>query len=55
MLTRLYIDNFRCFEKFEWRPGRKQLIMGGNGTGKTSLMDALHYLSAVARGDRVEQ
>src|SRR5579862_7271582 len=56
MLTRLYIDNFRCFEKFEWRPGRKQLILGRNGTGKTSLMDALHYLrEVVARGERVDE
>lgn len=56
MLTRLYIDNFRCFEKFEWKPGRKQLILGRNGTGKTSLMDALLFLSNVAvRGDRVER
>jgi predicted ATPase len=55
MLTRLYIDNFRCFEKFEWRPGRKQLIIGRNGTGKTSLMDALRYLRlTAARGDRLE-
>ncbi len=55
MLTRLYIDNFRCFEKFEWRPGRKQLILGRNGTGKSSLMDALHYLArVVGQGDRID-
>ena len=55
MLTRLYIDNFRCFEKFEWRPGRKQLILGRNGTGKTSLMDALGAVCRAASGDRIEQ
>jgi predicted ATPase len=56
MLTRLYIDNFRCFEKFEWKPGRKQLILGRNGTGKTSLMDALQFLvELVARGERVDE
>jgi ATPase subunit of ABC transporter with duplicated ATPase domains len=56
MLTRLYIDNFRCFEKFEWRPGRKQLILGRNGTGKTSLMDALKgVVEVVVRGERVEK
>jgi predicted ATPase len=43
MLTRLYIDNFRCFVNFEYRPGRKELIMGGNGTGKSSLLDALLF------------
>lgn len=56
MLTRLYIDNFRCFEKFEWKPGRKQLILGGNGTGKSSFMDALLFLCEVAvRVERVER
>jgi predicted ATPase len=36
MLTRLYIDNFRCFVKFEYRPARTQLILGANGSGKSS-------------------
>jgi predicted ATPase len=41
MLTRLYIDNFRCFEKFDFHAERRQLILGGNGSGKSTLMDAL--------------
>jgi predicted ATPase len=36
MLTRLYIDNFRCFVKFEYGPARTQLILGANGSGKSS-------------------
>jgi energy-coupling factor transporter ATP-binding protein EcfA2 len=44
MLTRIYIDNFRCFVNFEWKPGRKQLILGPNGSGKSSLLDALSRL-----------
>ena len=44
MLTRLYIDNFRCFENFEYRPGPKQLIVGPNGSGKSSFMEALLFL-----------
>jgi predicted ATPase len=53
MLTRLYIDNFRCFVNFEYRPAhRKQLILGRNGSGKSSLMDALLLLRQFAvRGD----
>jgi AAA15 family ATPase/GTPase len=41
MLTRLYIDNFRCFVGFEYRPGRTNLILGRNGSGKSSMLDAL--------------
>jgi predicted ATPase len=44
MLTRLYIDNFKCFVGFEYKPGQRQLILGGNGSGKSSLMDALFLL-----------
>jgi predicted ATPase len=55
MLTRLYIDNFRCFVNFEYRPARRQLILGGNGSGKSSLMDAfLSIRQFVARGDRTD-
>ncbi|MGB6947024.1 MAG: ATP-binding protein [Bryobacteraceae bacterium] len=44
MLTRLYIDNFRCFVGFEYKPARRNLILGRNGSGKSSLMDALSLL-----------
>lgn len=47
MLTRVYINNYRCLVNFEFRPGRKQLIMGPNGAGKSSLMDALLFLRRV--------
>src|ERR1035438_3200051 len=48
MLTRLYIDNFRCLVNFEYRPERKQLIVGRNGSGKTTLLDALFFLRQFA-------
>jgi predicted ATPase len=41
MLKRLFIDNFPCFVNFEFRPERQQLIVGRNGTRKSSFMDAL--------------
>lgn len=41
MITRLYVDNFRSLVNFEWRPGRLALLLGGNGAGKTALMEAL--------------
>ncbi len=50
MLSRIYIDNFRCFVDFEYRPARKQLILGANGTGKTSFLEALLTLRRFAYG-----
>jgi predicted ATPase len=44
MLTRVYFDNFRCFVNFEYKPDRQQLIMGRNGSGKSSFLDALFFL-----------
>lgn len=55
MLTRLYIDNFRCFVGFEYEPARRNLILGRNGSGKSSMLDALFFLRQfVTRGDRAE-
>src|SRR5438128_3421219 len=51
MLTRIYIDNFRCFVNFEYRPESKQLLLGGNGSGKSSLLDAIRYLKWFVKGD----
>jgi len=48
MITRLYLDNFRSFDNFEFRPGRQQLIFGGNGTGKSSLVDALLLIRQIS-------
>jgi len=44
MLTRVYIDNYRCFVNFEFRPKAKQLILGLNGTGKSAFLEVLAHL-----------
>jgi predicted ATPase len=50
MLKRLYIDNFRCFVNFEYKPERKQLLLGANGSGKSSLLDAVRFLKHFLHG-----
>lgn len=50
MLKRLYIDNFRCFVNFEYKPERKQLLLGANGSGKSSLLDAIALLKTFLNG-----
>ncbi|HEX4231115.1 MAG TPA: hypothetical protein VHZ07_20730 [Bryobacteraceae bacterium] len=52
MLTRIFIDNFLCFANFEYRPGRKQLLLGGNGGGKSSLLNAIRDLKQFGKGDK---
>jgi len=44
MLTRILVDNFRPLVNFELRPGRLSLLLGGNGSGKTSVFNALGSL-----------
>ncbi len=51
MLTRIYIDNFRCFVNFEYKPDRKQLLVGANGSGKSLLFSAIHHLKRFIKGD----
>lgn len=41
MVTRLYVDNFRCLLGFELRFGETNVLVGANGTGKTSVLDVL--------------
>jgi len=48
MLTRLYATNYRCLVNFEFKPNAKQLIIGRNGTGKTTVFDVLAMLRDIA-------
>ena len=44
MLTRLYATNYRCLVNFEFKPTAKQLIIGRNGSGKSTVFDVLAML-----------
>ncbi len=45
-ISRLYADNFRCLVNFEIRLEPLQLLVGGNGTGKSTLFDVIDVLRA---------
>ena len=47
MLKRLYVDNFRTFQNFEWKPGPIALLLGRNGAGKSALFEVLHLVRAL--------
>lgn len=56
MVTRLYVDNFRCLVNFELKLDETNVLLGANGSGKTSVMDALRRIqNLVARGGRIEE
>jgi AAA15 family ATPase/GTPase len=41
MLKRLYIDNYKCLVNFEFATERSRLILGANGTGKSTVFESL--------------
>jgi len=54
MINEIYIDNFRCLINFRIKPGDFQLWLGDNGSGKTSVLDALRCVQRLMRGEDVE-
>ncbi|ACK66857.1 conserved hypothetical protein [Rippkaea orientalis PCC 8801] len=58
MLQRLYVHNFRCLENFELilKEMPSSLLIGKNGTGKSTIACALQILQSIGRGiNRVGQ
>ncbi len=53
MLTRLYVNNFRCLVAFEARFDSFGLLCGPNGAGKSTVFDALSLLRNLATGNGV--
>lgn len=55
MLKRLYVDNFRCLVNFELKFDPINLLLGDNGTGKSSIFDLLYRLQRFIGGqDKVD-
>ena len=52
MIERFYVHNFRCLENFELPiSGRaSSLLIGRNGTGKSTIRLALEVLQQIGRG-----
>lgn len=54
MINEIYIDNFKCLTNFQIKPREFQLWMGNNGSGKTSVLEALYCVQRLMRGEHVE-
>ena len=44
MITRFYADNYKCLVNFEYKPQPLELIIGANGSGKSTVFEALAAL-----------
>jgi predicted ATPase len=51
MITRLYVNNFRCLLAFETNFKPFGLLCGPNGAGKSSVFDALKLIRDLATGE----
>ena len=48
MLKRLCIDNFKCLDGFELKLDGHALLMGANGSGKSTVIEGSSNMSACA-------
>jgi len=54
MLTKMYVNNYRCLVNFEIEFDTLTLLLGANGSGKTSIFDILYNIRRlVIDNDRV--
>jgi predicted ATPase len=55
MITRIEIDGFKSFHNFAVDLQPFTVLIGGNGTGKSNLFDAIRFLAALAEGKTVRE
>lgn len=48
MITRVYLNNFRCFVNSEIKLARINLLIGSNGSGKSSFLEAIHSVISLS-------
>ncbi len=66
MLRRLHVENFKSIDRLDFEPGRFNVLIGENGSGKSNVLEALAFAGAawaektdneflVSRGVRVSE
>ena len=51
MLTSITVRGFKSLEQVEVSLGSVNVFIGANGSGKSNLLEALGFVSAVAKAD----
>lgn len=51
MITRFYVDNYKCLVNFEYKPQPMELIIGANGSGKSTVFEALDKVRQFVTGN----
>ena len=54
MITEIILENFKCFGVLEVHPKRITVFIGPNGTGKSSVLQALALLKQSVGADRIQ-
>ncbi len=48
MLSKIHIENFKSIRALDFEPGRFNVLIGENGSGKSNLLEALTFAAAAA-------
>lgn len=51
VIKRLYVDNYKCLVNFELKLRKLALLLGSNGSGKTSVLDVIFAIRQLLRGE----
>lgn len=55
MLRRLHIENFKSIDRLDFEPGRFNVLIGENGSGKSDVLEALAFAGAAADCDKLDR
>lgn len=50
MLRRLHVENFKSIERLDFEPGRFNMLIGENGSGKSNVLEALAFAGGAVGG-----
>lgn len=50
MIQKIFIDNYRCFSNFELQLDEFTLLLGSNGSGKSSVLDVIFAIKRLLNG-----